>query len=76
MWELGIKTICRQVAQLAAQDTSSVDDVSFRRLTTQNRAAGSSLTLRVGHEVGLNGAYLAGVDGSMPGLGSVDLACC
>ncbi|MFC0675246.1 dihydrodipicolinate synthase family protein [Brachybacterium hainanense] len=53
---------------------SSGDDVSFRRLAAINRAAGSPLTLLTGHEVVVDGAYLAGADGSVPGLGNVDPA--
>lgn len=51
---------------------SSGDDVSFRRLARMNRAAGSPLTLLTGHEVVVDGAYLAGAAGSVPGLGNVD----
>ena len=53
---------------------SSGDDVSFRRLAMQNRAAGEPLTLLTGHEVVVDGAYLAGAHGSVPGLGNVDPA--
>lgn len=53
---------------------SSGDDVGFRRLAQANRAAGSPLTLLTGHEVVVDGAYLAGADGSVPGLGNVDPA--
>ena len=51
---------------------SSGDDVGFRRLAAANRAAGSPLTLLTGHEIVVDGAYLAGADGSVPGLGNVD----
>lgn len=51
---------------------SSGDDVSFRRLAAKNRAAGSPLSLLTGHEVVVDGAYLAGAHGSVPGLGNVD----
>lgn len=53
---------------------SSGDDVSFRFLVAANRAAGSPLTLLTGHEVVVDGAYLAGADGCVPGLGNVDPA--
>ncbi|WP_394215157.1 dihydrodipicolinate synthase family protein [Brachybacterium vulturis] len=53
---------------------SSGDDVGFRRLALANRTAGSPLTLLTGHEVVVDGAYLAGADGSVPGLGNVDPA--
>lgn len=59
---------------IAGVKDSSGDDVSFRRLTAMNRAAGSPLTLLTGHEVVVDGAYLAGADGSVPGLGNVDPA--
>lgn len=51
---------------------SSGDDVSFRRLAMQNSAAGEPLTLLTGHEVVVDGSYLAGAHGSVPGLGNVD----
>lgn len=59
---------------IAGVKDSSGDDVSFRRLATLNRAAGSPLTLLTGHEVVVDGAYLSGADGSVPGLGNVDPA--
>lgn len=51
---------------------SSGDDVSFRRLALANRAAGEPLALFTGHEVVVDGAYLSGAHGSVPGLGNVD----
>ena len=51
---------------------SSGDDVGFRRLVMMNEAAGGSLTLLTGHEVVVDGAYLAGGHGSVPGLGNID----
>ncbi|WP_058235857.1 dihydrodipicolinate synthase family protein [Devriesea agamarum] len=59
---------------LAGVKDSSGDDVTFRRLAAMNRAAGSPLSLLTGHEVVVDGAYLAGADGSVPGLGNVDPA--
>lgn len=53
---------------------SSGDDVSFRFLVQDNAAAGSPLTILTGHEVVVDGAYLSGADGSVPGLGNVDPA--
>lgn len=53
---------------------SSGDDVSFRFLIQDNAAAGSPLTILTGHEVVVDGAYLSGADGSVPGLGNVDPA--
>ena len=59
---------------LAGVKDSSGDDVSFRRLSLMNRAAGSPLSLLTGHEVVVDGAYLSGADGVVPGLGNVDPA--
>lgn len=59
---------------IAGVKDSSGDDVSFRRLVAMNRAAGSPLTILTGHETVVDGAYLAGADGSVPGLGNVDPA--
>lgn len=53
---------------------SSGDDVSFRRLVSLNKLAGSPLTLLTGHEMVVDGSYLAGADGAVPGLGNVDPA--
>ncbi|MFQ6485143.1 dihydrodipicolinate synthase family protein [Brachybacterium epidermidis] len=53
---------------------SSGDDVSFRRLVSLNKLAGAPLTLLTGHEMVVDGSYLAGADGSVPGLGNVDPA--
>lgn len=57
---------------LAGVKDSSGDDVAFRRLCLANRAAGEPLTLLTGHEVVVDGAYLAGAHGSVPGLGNID----
>lgn len=51
---------------------SSGDDVSFRLLCLRNKAAGSPLAIFTGHEVVVDGAYMSGADGSVPGLGNVD----
>ena len=51
---------------------SSADDVSFRRLALANRAAGSPLSLFTGHEVVVDGAFMSGADGVVPGLANVD----
>ncbi|WP_116112031.1 dihydrodipicolinate synthase family protein [Austwickia chelonae] len=53
---------------------SSGDDVSFRRLALQNRTLGEPLALFTGHEVVVDGAYLSGAHGCVPGLGNVDPA--
>ncbi|MCV7488144.1 dihydrodipicolinate synthase family protein [Micrococcus luteus] len=59
---------------LAGVKDSSGDDVAFRRLALMNVAAGSPMRLLTGHEVVVDGAYLAGADGVVPGLGNVDPA--
>lgn len=59
---------------IAGVKDSSGDDVSFRRLALANRAAGEPLALFTGHEVVVDGAYLSGAHGSVPGLGNVDPA--
>lgn len=51
---------------------SSGDDVGFRWLSLQNRELGAPLTLLTGHEVVVDGAYMSGADGSVPGLANVD----
>ena len=51
---------------------SSGDDVSFRWLVLENEDAGHPLQLLTGHEVCVDGAYLAGADGSVPGLANLD----
>jgi 4-hydroxy-tetrahydrodipicolinate synthase len=74
--KLGAAQLLRlgQDGVIAGVKDSSGDDVGFRRLAAANRAAGSPLTLLTGHEVVVDGAYLAGADGSVPGLGNVDPA--
>ena len=59
---------------LAGVKDSSGDDVSFRFLARDNAAAGRPLTLLTGHEVVVDGAYMSGADGCVPGLGNVDPA--
>ena len=51
---------------------SSGDDVSFRWLCRANEAAGHPLQLLTGHEVVVDGAYMSGADGSVPGLANVE----
>lgn len=53
---------------------SSGDDVSFRWLVLENEDAGHPLQLLTGHEVVVDGAYLGGADGSVPGLANLDPA--
>ena len=57
---------------LAGVKDSSGDDVSFRWLSLANEAAGHPLRLLTGHEVVVDGAYMSGADGSVPGLANVD----
>lgn len=59
---------------IAGVKDSSGDDVAFRRLLAANQAAGSPLALFTGHEVVVDGAFLWGAHGAVPGLGNVDPA--
>lgn len=59
---------------LSGVKDSSGDDVSFRFLCQENRDCGHPLTLLTGHEVVVDGAYMSGADGCVPGLGNVDPA--
>ena len=63
-----------QAGALAGIKDSSGDDVFFRRLALANREAGSPLTFLTGHEVVVDGAYLSGADGAVPGLANVEPA--
>lgn len=51
---------------------SSGDDVSFRYLILKNEDVGHPLTLLTGQEVVVDGAYLGGADGAVPGLANVE----
>lgn len=53
---------------------SSGDDVAFRRLVAANADAGRPMTLLSGHELMLDGMFLLGGDGGVPGLANVDPA--
>lgn len=57
---------------LSGVKDSSGDDVGFRFLSRLNAEAGHPLQLLTGHEVVVDGAYLSGADGCVPGLGNVD----
>lgn len=57
---------------LAGVKDSSNDDVSFCFLVDDNNKAGHPLTLLTGQEVVVDGAYMAGADGSVPGLANVE----
>lgn len=59
---------------LAGVKDSSGDDVSFRYLCQANEALGHPLSLLTGHEIVVDGAYLSGADGSVPGLANVEPA--
>lgn len=59
---------------IAGVKDSSGDDVGFRRLVAANKAAGRPLALLTGHEVMVDGMYLLGADGAVPGLANVDPA--
>lgn len=59
---------------LAGVKDSSGDDVGFRFLSRENTEAGHPLQLLTGHEVVVDGAYMSGADGCVPGLGNVDPA--
>lgn len=60
-----------QAGAIAGVKDSSGDDVSFRFLLQDNEEAGHPLLLLTGHEVVVDGAYLGGADGSVPGLANV-----
>lgn len=57
---------------LAGVKDSSGDDISFRYLCQANEKAGHPLSLLTGHEIVVDGAYLSGADGSVPGLANVE----
>ena len=57
---------------LAGVKDSSNDDVAFRFLADDNAEAGHPLCLLTGQEVVVDGAYMAGADGSVPGLANVE----
>lgn len=74
----GVKLAPETLVQLGVEGViagvkdSSGDDVSFRRLIAQNKAAGSPLLLFTGHEVVCDAIALAGADGLVPGFANVD----
>ena len=75
-WKLSPATLMELAKEGTLQGVkdSSGDDVSFRFLALENEAAGHPLQLLTGHEVVVDGAYMSGADGSVPGLGNVDPA--
>ena len=72
--KLGVDMLMRlgEEGVLAGIKDSSGDDVSFRILSIKNRDAGSPQALLTGHEVVVDGAYMSGADGSVPGLANID----
>lgn len=59
---------------IAGVKDSSGDDVSFRRLVRASAVVGAGMALLTGHEVVVDGSYLAGAHGAVPGLANVDPA--
>ncbi len=72
--KLGVDLLMRLATDGVIQGVkdSSGDDVSFRLLARRNEEAGHPLALFTGHEVVVDGAYMSGADGSVPGLANVD----
>lgn len=68
-WKLALRL--GQDGVLAGVKDSSGDDVNFRYLVQENEKAGHPLSLLTGHEIVVDGAYLSGADGSVPGLANV-----
>lgn len=69
-WKLAIEL--GKEGTLAGVKDSSGDDVNFRYLCQENQKAGHPMSLLTGHEIVVDGAYLSGADGSVPGLANVD----
>ena len=72
--KLSWKLLARLGAEgvLAGVKDSSGDDISFRYLCQQNEKDGHPMSLLTGHEIVVDGAYLSGADGSVPGLANVE----
>ena len=72
--KLGWKMLAKLGAAgvLAGVKDSSGDDVSFRYLCQENEKLGHPLSVLTGHEIVVDGAYLSGADGSVPGLANVE----
>lgn len=75
-WKLTPKVLLNLATEGVLQGVkdSSGDDVSFRWLALENEKLGHPLSLLTGHEVVVDGAYMSGADGCVPGLGNVDPA--
>jgi 4-hydroxy-tetrahydrodipicolinate synthase len=73
-YKLDPKMLVRLGAEgvLAGVKDSSGDDISFRYLCIFNEDAGHPLSVLTGHEIVVDGAYLSGADGSVPGLANID----
>ncbi len=75
---VGTKLPWRLLAKLGAEGVlagvkdSSGDDISFRYLCQENERLGHPMSLLTGHEIVVDGAYLSGADGSVPGLANVE----
>lgn len=72
--KLGWKQMAKLGAEgvLAGVKDSSGDDISFRYLCQENERLGHPMQLLTGHEIVVDGAYLSGADGSVPGLANVE----
>ena len=72
--KLGWKMLAKLGAEgvLAGVKDSSGDDISFRYLCQENEKLGHPLSVLTGHEIVVDGAYLSGADGSVPGLANVE----
>lgn len=74
----GVKLAPEMLVQLGTEGViagvkdSSGDDVGYRRLVAQNKAAGSPLKLFTGHEMVNDAVVLMGCDGMVPGFANVD----
>ncbi|MDO4538450.1 MAG: dihydrodipicolinate synthase family protein, partial [Coriobacteriales bacterium] len=69
-WKMLVKLGMEGV--LAGVKDSSGDDIAFRYLCQENAKHGHPLSLLTGHEIVVDGAYLSGADGSVPGLANVE----
>jgi len=72
--KLGWKMLAKlgEEGVLAGVKDSSGDDISFRFLCQANAKAGHPMSVLTGHEIVVDGAYLSGADGSVPGLANVE----
>ena len=72
--KLGWKMLAKlgEEGVLAGVKDSSGDDISFRYLCQANAKAGHPMSVLTGHEIVVDGAYLSGADGSVPGLANVE----